>query len=229
MANVPSFRFSLRGNMRTYPRSDFRSGGTSECTLVPVFVLGEHPPKPPFWKTTLCQPLKKSGPKKQPKHRVFARDIPGTSGTQTSGYPGQKLYASGPFSVVLDREWPGCPGIWVGTSRIWKNFMQENFGLLFRSPKKRKFSGRISCGHPGVGVIRVGILGENFGQGWEPPVVPLNLSNPQIIKVSPKSGISKPGGLGNPWFAPRIPVVFVISVVSVNAANPALNSLFVAV
>ena len=28
----------------------FRSGGTSERTLVPVFVPGEHPPKPPFWK-----------------------------------------------------------------------------------------------------------------------------------------------------------------------------------
>ena len=33
-----------------YPRSGFRSGGTSERTLVPVFVPGEHPPKPPFWK-----------------------------------------------------------------------------------------------------------------------------------------------------------------------------------
>ena len=33
LANVPSFRFSFRGNMRTYPRSGFRSGGTSECTL----------------------------------------------------------------------------------------------------------------------------------------------------------------------------------------------------
>ena len=49
-----------------YPRSGFRSGGTcertlvpvfvpgtSEWSLVPVFVPGEHPPKPPFWKTTL--------------------------------------------------------------------------------------------------------------------------------------------------------------------------------
>ena len=35
--------------------------------------------------------------KKQPKHKVSGRDIPGTSGTQTSGYPGQKLYASGLF------------------------------------------------------------------------------------------------------------------------------------
>ena len=34
---------------------------------------------------------------KQPKHKVFGRDIPGTLGTQTSGYPGQKLYASGVF------------------------------------------------------------------------------------------------------------------------------------
>ena len=37
-----------------------------------------------------------SGRKKQLKNRVFEQDIFGTSGTQTSGYPGQKLYASGP-------------------------------------------------------------------------------------------------------------------------------------
>ena len=39
-----------------YPRSGFRSGGNIriiECTLVADFVPGEHPPKPPFWKTTL--------------------------------------------------------------------------------------------------------------------------------------------------------------------------------
>ena len=44
-----------------------------------------------------------------------------------------KTLCKWPFSVVLDREWPGCPGIWVGTSRIWKNFVQENFGLIFRT------------------------------------------------------------------------------------------------
>ena len=48
LANVPSFRFSFWVNMRTYSRSRFCSGGTSECTLVPVYVPGEHPPKPPF-------------------------------------------------------------------------------------------------------------------------------------------------------------------------------------
>ena len=44
----PCSGFSFRGNMRTYPRSGFvlgepfwfRSGGTSECTLVLVFVPG---------------------------------------------------------------------------------------------------------------------------------------------------------------------------------------------
>ena len=36
-----------------------------------------------------------------------------------------------PFSVVLEREWPGCPAIWVGTSRDRKKFMQDNFGLIF--------------------------------------------------------------------------------------------------
>ena len=56
LANVPSFRFSFWGNIRMYPRSGFRSEGTSECTLVPVFVPGEHPPKPPFWKPSFCQP-----------------------------------------------------------------------------------------------------------------------------------------------------------------------------
>ena len=45
------------------------------------------------------------------------------------------------------------------------------------------------------------------------------------------SGVSKPvdRGLGNLWFAPWILVVFVIFVVSVISANPALSSLFVAV
>ena len=44
--------------------------------------------------------------KEQPKHKVFGRDIPGTSETQTSGHPGQKLYATDLFSSVLDREPP---------------------------------------------------------------------------------------------------------------------------
>ena len=49
-----------------------------------------------------------------------------------------KTLCKWPFSVVLDREWPGCPGIWVGTSRVWKNFMQENFELIFSYPNGAK-------------------------------------------------------------------------------------------
>ena len=72
LANVPSFRFPFRGNMRMYPHSGFRSGGTSECTLVPVLVPGEHPNLPsfrfsfrgnirqnhPFGNHPFCQPQK---------------------------------------------------------------------------------------------------------------------------------------------------------------------------
>ena len=36
-------------------------------------------------------------------------------------------------SEKVTKEWPGCPAIWVGTSRDQKNFMQENFGLIFRT------------------------------------------------------------------------------------------------
>ena len=28
--------------------------------------------------------------------------------------------------IVLDRGWPGCPAVWVGTSHGQQNFMQEN-------------------------------------------------------------------------------------------------------
>ena len=38
---------------RTCPRSGFSFRGTCKRTLVQVFVPGEYPPKPPFWKTTL--------------------------------------------------------------------------------------------------------------------------------------------------------------------------------
>ena len=40
--------FRSGGTCERTPRSGFRSGGTSDCTLVPVFVPGEHPPKPRF-------------------------------------------------------------------------------------------------------------------------------------------------------------------------------------
>ena len=44
------------------------------------------------------------------------------------GIPRTKTLCRWPFSVVLDREWPGCPGIWVGTSRTWKNLCKKTLG-----------------------------------------------------------------------------------------------------
>ena len=68
-ANVPSFGFRSGGNIRqNHPRSGFRSGGTSaKTTLVPVFVPGEHPPKPPFWKTTLLGSSERRAPHWAPR------------------------------------------------------------------------------------------------------------------------------------------------------------------
>ena len=72
-----------------------------------------------------------SGPKKQPKHKVFGRDIPGTSVTQTSGYPGHKLYASGLFLLFfrqggagmsrdLGRDVPDLEKLYA--RRLWADF-----------------------------------------------------------------------------------------------------------
>ena len=70
LANVPSFRFSFRGNIRrnrpfgNHPfvntkkghweiKGRFQKGGFGKGTLVPVFVPGEHPPK--LLETTLLR------------------------------------------------------------------------------------------------------------------------------------------------------------------------------
>ena len=108
-----------------------------------------------------------SGPKKQPKHKVLGQDIPGTSRTKT--------LCKNPFSVVLDTEWPGCPGIWVGTSRIWKNFMQENFGLIFRTHARLTLNDANHKAHwlqnPGLGALcRMAISRDSLQNGPSPCV-----------------------------------------------------------
>ena len=134
-AKGPPIRGSARWSLYTpriwrvhfLPNPTLQSCSLAELWPVPSRWCLAEPSKLPNLKPWI------SGRKEQPKHKGFGRDVRGTmsSGTQTSGYPVQKLYASGLFSVVLDREWPGCPGIWIGTSRIWKNFTQENFGSFF--------------------------------------------------------------------------------------------------
>ena len=72
-----------------------------------------------------------SGPKfeKQPKHKVFGRDIPGP---RRRDIP-DKNFMQVAFSCCCRQGVAGMSRDWVGTSRIWKNFMQENFGLMFRT------------------------------------------------------------------------------------------------
>ena len=79
-------------------------------------------------------PLQFSGPKKQPKHKVFGGIFLGHPGPRHRDIP-DKNFVQVAFSVVLDREWPGYPGLWVGTSRIWKKFYARKLWADFSYPK----------------------------------------------------------------------------------------------
>ena len=75
LANVPSFRFSFRGNIRrnhpfgNHPFVNTKKGHWEIKGRFPKgwfwrayprssFRSGEHPPKPPFWKPPFCEPPK---------------------------------------------------------------------------------------------------------------------------------------------------------------------------
>ena len=85
-ANVPSFRFSFRGNIRMYPHSGFRSGGTfAKTTLLETTFLSTPDslihssavyPKARLRSPGHVRPLQK----KLPKDKVWEQDVPGTSG-----------------------------------------------------------------------------------------------------------------------------------------------------
>ena len=52
LANVPSFRFSFQGNLRTYPRSGFCSGEHPNVASFRGNIRQDHPfGKPPFWQS----------------------------------------------------------------------------------------------------------------------------------------------------------------------------------
>ena len=64
----------------------------------------------------------------------FRQGVAGMSRDLGPDVPGLEKFCARNFGPIFrSSEWPGCPGIWVGTSRIWKNFMQENSGLIFRT------------------------------------------------------------------------------------------------
>ena len=60
-ANVPSFWFSFWGKIRTYPRSGFRSGGTSAKTTLLETTLLPCPSFPCFFGKRQGKPPKKQG------------------------------------------------------------------------------------------------------------------------------------------------------------------------
>ena len=74
-----------------------------------------------YWRSCLSA----RSEKKQLQHKVFGRVR--ISRTKT--------LCKWPFSVVFRQGVVGMSRIWVGTSRILKNFMQENFGLDFSYPR----------------------------------------------------------------------------------------------
>ena len=90
LANVPLFRFFVPGNIRMYPRSGFWYRGTSECTLVPVFGTREHPPKPPFWKVSLCESRKRVSPSigQGKNQNILDGTVSGTNGNLPWDKPG---------------------------------------------------------------------------------------------------------------------------------------------
>ena len=74
----------------------------------------------------------RSGPKKQPKHKVFGRDIPGTSGPRRQDIPDKNFMQVAFFCCFRQ----GVAGMSRDLGRdvpdMEVNFMQENFGLIFR-------------------------------------------------------------------------------------------------
>ena len=78
-----------------------------------------------------------SGRKNRPKDAVFGQEFLGHQGTTRwdipdpgPGLSGIPTLCKAPYSAILDRKWPGCPAIWVGTFRDQRKFMQENSGPL---------------------------------------------------------------------------------------------------
>ena len=72
-----------------------------------------------------------SGREKQPKEKVFGQDIPGTSGTQMSGYPGQELYASGLFLLFQAGSGRDVPGFVSGCPGFGKLYARKLWGCFF--------------------------------------------------------------------------------------------------
>ena len=102
-----------------YHRSGFRSGGTCELTLVPVFVPGEHPPK-----TTLLETTPFVNPRKLRISRVVPWvSLPEIEDAKSPKSPKEKEQLSGNYfrtafvSEGTSRKNPAGP--WAPSPRQW--------------------------------------------------------------------------------------------------------------
>ena len=85
-------------------------GGFGERALVPVFVPGEHPPKPPFWKPPFCQHPKGSlGDKRAVSKRVVLANVPSFRFSFRKWV--QKFYAA-PIGAFFCPEIRAFTGFW---------------------------------------------------------------------------------------------------------------------
>ena len=119
-----------------------------------------HRLRTPFLRTPFPR-LLCSGTEKQPKYKVFRRDISGTSGIQVSGYPGQKTLCKCPFSVVLDRSGQDVLGFGLGRPGFGKTLCARKLWADFSFPK-------CSCYTPYSASVfgRAALPAKTHGMGW---------------------------------------------------------------
>ena len=118
----------------------FRSGGTSERTLVPVSVPGEHPPKPPFWKPPFWVPPS-----------VFSSEISSASKSKKRFGVYQKACFLGKRrkkkKTYAPKSLPGVCGEKMSvSSRTWSLLLEKtDRGMKPRSGKKKEQKLRAAC------------------------------------------------------------------------------------
>ena len=108
-----------------------------------------------------------------------------------------------------------------GNAREHKSVEKGRSRPFSRNPREFTRDSRDPCSENG----RVGRKTQGRGKHAIRSLLPKQPSLPKLLTTA-SCRLFLTHCLANPWFAPWIPVFFVISVIS---ANPALNSLFVAV
>ena len=158
LANVPSFRFSFRGNMRTYPRSGFsfrrnirtyprsgfRSGGTSAKTTLLETTLSSGMARVRL--ADLNGPKWTSSGQNEPKWTILVHFGLANAKIQFGIRSFWPKWSFGPFWTILVqfafRQYRGHSLFWVRPKCGW---ILDVHDFTKRSLK------RIVCGHSGFG------------------------------------------------------------------------------